>query len=315
MKSIVTGSCGFIGSHLVEELTRKGKHVIGYDNLSRGEESIKIKLDTKPFGNLYEFIKGDILDFEKLKSVITHETEVIYHMAALPSHRLALERPHDYLMIDLAGTANVLEAARLCGAKPLIVFASSNKTYGKQKCPWKENKLPQPEGPYAVSKWASEKLCEMYNKYYDIPIVILRYHHVAGPRSNPDLALSIFTEQALKNKKIEVHGTLVKGVFESCSADYTHINDAIRATLLAAEQYQGFNIFNIANKNLTTVEYIAQKVVEYTKSESFIHAVPLLAHETLIHHSDVSRAEKVLGFTAEIPAEKAIKDYIDWRLK
>lgn len=313
--SVVTGAAGFLGSHLVEELCRRGEKVIGFDNLSRGKASAKNLLDLQANTGSFELVVGDILDFEKVKSVIKDRVDVVYHLAALPSHRLALNWPHEYAMVDLAGTANVLEAARLCKRKPLVVFASSNKVYGKQKCPWREDKLPQPEGPYAVTKWASEKLCEMYNKYFDVPCIIPRYHHVAGPRSHPDLALSIFVEGALSNSPIEIHGIFANKKFVSCSADYTHVDDAIRATLLMVDKYKKFEIYNVANKKLTPVSKMAEYVAKKLNPKLEIREVQMLDHETLKHHSDVSKAEKQLGFVARIPIEKAIDDYIEWRRK
>lgn len=308
MKALVTGSVGFIGSHIVENLLKRGDEVIGYDNMSRGPFNYRILKELPK----HSLIVGDILDFEKVKKVM-NGVDVVFHMAALPSHRLALEHPYEYGMIDLQGTLNVLEAARLQKKKPLILFASSNKVYGKQECPWREDKLPQPEGPYAVSKWASEKLCEMYNKYYDIPIVIVRYHHVAGKRSNPELALSVFTDNVLKHQPPIVHGRFEKDEsFTPCSADYTHIDDAVRATLLAVDKYKDFQIFNIANKKLTSVQYIAEYVRDQLDPTLPIGSCPMLPHETLMHHSDVSKAEKKLGFVAEKPIEEAFDDYIEW---
>lgn len=308
---VVTGHCGFIGSHLTEALYRQEDKVTGFDNLSRGDVSLRNLHDLK---DKCETVVGDILNFRHLKSVIKSGVDVVYHLAALPSHRLALERPHDYLQIDLAGTANVLEAARLADPKPLVVFASSNKVYGKQECPWREDKLPQPEGPYAVAKYGSELMCEMYAKYFNVPVVVIRYHHVAGPRSNPDLALSIFVEQAMKNELMEVHGKFEEDKFISCSANYTHIDDAIRGTLLAEEHYTGFNIFNIANSQETTVFDMATEVKRRLQSSSPINLVTLDRHETVKHVSDVSKAHEKLGFQAKIPVETAIHDYIDWRL-
>lgn len=310
MNAVVTGHCGFIGSHLVEALHARGDKVVGYDNLSRGDESLR---NLSEISGKCQTVVGDILNFQHLKSVIHSGVDVVFHMAALPSHRLALTRPHDYLQIDLAGTANVLEAARLCDPRPLVVFASSNKVYGKQECPWQEDKLPQPEGPYAVAKWASEKMCEMYNKYFDVPVVVPRYHHVAGTRSNSDLALAIFVERALNHEPMEVHGRFEDDKFTPCSADYTHVDDAVRATLLMVDGYSSFNIFNVANKNLTLVSDMALYVGNKLGSTIPLVRVQMDNHETLMHHSDVSKAEKLLGFTAQIPIVKAMDEYIAWR--
>lgn len=310
--NVVTGSAGFLGSRLTEKLNAQEEIVVGYDNLDRGLIGIKNTMDIRH--PLFTFRSGDILDFDRLKKVIVSGVDRVFHLAAFPSHRLALERPYEYVMADLQGTVNVLEAARLCNPKPLVIFASSNKVYGKQECPWKEDKTPQPEGPYAVSKYAAELMCEMYTKYFDVPTLVVRYHHVAGRRSNPELALSIFVEQALKNEIIQVHGKQTEHGWESCSANYTHVDDAIRCTLLAADNYSGFDIFNVANEKTVTVESMARWVVDRLGSKSIIEKVDMLPHETLVHASDVSKARERLGFRAEKPAESAYADYVEWRL-
>lgn len=313
LTDVVTGSAGFLGARLVEVIAESGNSVVGYDNFDRGVVSIKNVYDTA--NSLHKFVVGDILDFERLKTVIHSGVNRVYHMAALPSHRLALERPHDYMSVDLQGTVNVLEAARLCNPKPLVIFASSNKVYGKQECPWREDKAPKPEGPYALAKFSAEQLCEMYTKYFDVPTLIIRYHHVAGPRSNPELALSIFVEQAMKNETLQVHGKQTSTGWESCSANYTHVDDAIRATLLAADKYTGFDIFNVAHEKTITVESMANWVIKrFANSKSYIDRVDMLPHETLVHASDVSKAKDRLGFRAELSAEQAFADYVEWRL-
>lgn len=317
MRILCTGGLGFLGSHVAEVYARNGDTVDIVDNMSRGEfnERIKAELMGGSFKANIQYYKEDIRNQKKMKELIVDNYDRIFHFAALPSHRNALERPHEYIEIDCMGTANILEAARLSVKKPLVVFASSNKVYGKQECPWREDKLPQPEGPYAVAKWASEKLCEMYNQYYNVPCLVLRYHHVAGARSNPELALSVFTEQALAGKALEVHGTIIDGPFIPCSADYTHVDDAIAATVMAVEKYKGFEIFNIANKKLTSVLTLAFLVTKALHSVSQVRQAPLLPHETLEHHSDVSKVERELGFVAKIPVERAVVDYIHWRKK
>lgn len=312
MRALVTGGLGFIGSHLVEALHKRGDQVIILDNFSRGEYSRRIEKELEPVNPL--IINGDIRDFELVKRTVAEGVDVIYHMAALPSHRLALQRPHEYGEIDLMGTLNVLEAARLQKNPPLVLFASTNKVYGKQKCPWKEWMPPQPEGPYAVAKWASEKLCEMYHTYYGLSVVVLRYHHVIGARSNPELAASVFVDQALENKHIEIHGLYEGKEFVSASANYTDIHDAIEATLLATEKVSGYDVFNIANTKLLSVETIAKEIISALESKSILVHTPLLPHETLVHQSDVTKAKNALGFVAYGSIEQSIKDYIAWRM-
>lgn len=311
---LVTGGAGFIGSHLSEKLMELGANVAIYDNMMRGRESYR---NITEIFEKYSpvLIVGDILDFDKLKKSIENQ-DFIFHLAALPSHRLALERPREYALIDLVGTVNVLEAMRLTGSSAKMLFASSNKVYGKQEPPWREDKPVIPEGPYATSKASAEEFCRQYYKYYGIKSVIIRYHHVIGTRTNSELVLAIFTERVLKNLPPEVHGKKNKnGEFESCSADYTNVSDAVRGSLIASSKIDKFDIFNLAKPTLTTIKDMADIVIKHLGKNIKPIYVDMLSHETLVHHSDVSKAKETLGFEAQIPAEVSIKQYVDWRLK
>jgi len=311
---LVTGGAGFIGSHLVERLAELGANVIIYDNLMRGKHSIRNLNEIYQRFPTPRLVVGDILDFERLKPLV-NESDFIFHLAALPSHRLALERPRDYALIDLIGTVNILEAMRLSKKrKQKMVFASSNKVYGKQKTPWREDMPYAPEGPYAQAKVSAEEFCKQYHKYYGIKTIIIRYHHVIGTRTNPELALAIFTERVLQGKPPIIHGHFEKGKFTPCAADFTNIADAVNGTLIATAKVKDLDIFNIAKPKLTTVLELAELVIKYLNSKVKPRFIEMLPHETLLHHSDVSKAKKVLGFEAKIPAEVSVKQYVEWRL-
>lgn len=313
--SIVTGCAGFLGSHLVEALLRRGEHVIGIDNLERGQEGLNNLKEIENHVTTEEYERFTFVCKDVRHIQVLPKADTVYHLAALPSHRLALENPHKFIEVDIMGTENILEAVRYMNPRPLVVMASTNKVYGKQECPWSEGQTPMPEGPYAVGKYASELLCSMYNKYFNVPSVVVRYHHVAGPRSNPELALSIFTDRALKGETLEVHGKFAENGFESCSANYTHVNDAIRATLMVADNYSGFDIFNIAHHTTVTVESMARFIINRLSSKSSIQYVDMLSHETLVHASSVAKISDRVGFVASRSAEDAFSDYIEWRLR
>ena len=211
---LVTGGAGCIGSHLVQKLCETGASVTILDNMMRGEEA---------FRNLKEIFEtcnpslviADILDFEKVKEVFKANFDIVYHLAAMPSHRLALQKPREYALTDMIGTVNVLEAARVCKTNPKIVFASSNKVYGKQQTPFREDMPPLPEGPYGQAKMSSEDWCKQYSKYYNLDVPVVRYHHVLGPRTQPDREISIFTERILNGLNPIVHGKFENGQFIS----------------------------------------------------------------------------------------------------
>lgn len=310
MKVLVTGGAGFVGTNLVEALHKRKDQVVIYDNLARGAES---KKNLDEIRSKCDPVIGDTLDFRKLKTTINKGFDIIFHLAAIPSHRLSFEDPYRSLLVNQIGILNVLESVRLCKKKPLVLFASSNKVYGLQEGPWKEKTNPRPEGPYAISKLSSEKMCELYNKYFGVHCVVARYHHAIGKRTNSDLALSIFVENALKNKPLEVHGSFRGKKFISCSANYTHVDDVVRGTLLMARNYRGFDIFNIADKKLTTLEWMAEYIVQKLESKSIIKLIEKSKFETLINISDTSKAKKELGFKAQKTVSSGIDDYIKWQ--
>lgn len=312
-KVLVTGGAGCIGSHLVQRLAENGAEVTIFDNMMRGEEAfrnLREVFDTcKP-----TVIIGDILDFEKLKEVFGAGFDVVFHLAALPSHRLALKNPREYAMIDIMGTVNILEAARISETIPAVIFGSSNKIYGKQKPPFREDMDPKPEGPYGQAKISSENWCMQYSKYYGLNTPIIRYHHVLGPRTQPNREISIFTERVINGLNPIVHGTFQSGKFVSCAADYTDISDAVEGSMLAAK-VKGFDVFNLATGRLTAVEDIAKLVMKFLGKELPIQYKEMLAHESLTHLSDVSKAARLLGFKAKVPVEQSVKEYVEWRLK
>lgn len=313
-KVLVTGGAGFVGSHLAEVLIKLGANVTIYDNLYRKEESLRNLKELRVQKLPFNFIKGNVLDFPKIKKTV-QRSEIVFHLAALPSHRLALTQPRDYAEVDIIGTVNVLEAARLSKKRPKILFSSSNKVYGKQKLPFKENAKLLPEGPYGQAKVDAEEWCAQFAKYYNLPVVIVRYFHCVGPRSQPDLALSIFVERVIAKKPPIVHGQSNKGRFTPCAAAFTNIFDAVDGTLLAGQKLKSFNIVNIGESKETTVYELADIVRKTLNSKVKILKKQMYPHESLHHASDPNKAKRLLGWVATTPVEVSVKQYIDWRLK
>ena len=168
-KVLVTGGAGFVGTHTVEALIKLGAKVTVYDNLSRHEESFRNLEELWSQNLFFKFIKADVLDKPTITEAVQN-SDLVFHFAALPSHRLALKQPRDYAEVDIVGTVNVLEAARLSANPAKIIFSSSNKVYGKQKPPFKEGAKLIPEGPYGQAKVYAEEWCEQYSRYYIFPI-------------------------------------------------------------------------------------------------------------------------------------------------
>ncbi|MBI1870786.1 MAG: GDP-mannose 4,6-dehydratase [Chlamydiae bacterium] len=311
---LVTGGAGFVGSHLAEALIRWGAKVSIFDNLSRGKESLRNLEEIKQSGLKFKWIQGDVLDLKRLKSA-ARSVDMIFHFAALPSHRLAMSDPRGYALVDIMGTVNVLETARLSTRPVKILFASSNKVYGKQPPPFKEDAKLFPEGPYGQAKMDAEEWCHQYSRYYGLSVVVTRLHHIIGPRSQPDLALSIFVERILSNQEPIVHGQFKGKRFIPCAAAFTNVYDAVPGILRSMVKADGFDILNIGAAKETSVLELAQLARKILNSEVGIQKRQMFPHESLHHAADPSKAKKVLGWQAETPVETSVKQYIDWRLE
>jgi UDP-glucose 4-epimerase len=181
-KVIVTGGAGFIGSHLAEELARRGYQVTILDDLSTGEmENIKELLKK---GSV-QFIQDSITNFSLLKELF-HGVIYVFHQAALPSVPRSVKDPLAASEVNITGTLNVLLAARDNKVRK-VVYASSSSVYGDTPTlPKKEDMVPHPQSPYAVSKLAGEHYCRVFQEVYGLATACLRYFNVYGPRQNPD---------------------------------------------------------------------------------------------------------------------------------
>jgi len=298
-------------------LIKIGHSVTVYDNFMRGEEAERniAEIGENIGIETLEVIRDDILNLERMKEAI-QDKDLIFHFAALPSHRLAMKEPRNYAEVDVVGTVNVLEAARLAEPSPVVLFASSNKVYGKRKDTFKEDDLLKPEGPYGLSKMCAEEFCRMYANYYGLDIPVIRYHHVIGPRCQPDRELSIFVEQVIHNQEPIVHGHFKKGKFTPCAADYTNVHDVVDASVEVASKTRGFEIFNLATGRVTTVLRIAELVIEsLNKDDIEPELTEMLSHESLRHSSDASKIKKVLDVELKTTVEDSIRQYVDWRLR
>ncbi len=313
-KVLVTGGAGCVGSHLSEKLDEIGAKVVVLDNFSRPEDNPRNKNEVLESHPKIKFIKGDILDFKLVKKLVA-DSDFIFHLAALPSHRLALLDPKSYAAVDIIGTINVLEAIRQIGKPKKMLFTSTNKVYGKQKPPFKESYVPMPEGPYGQAKIDAEEWCSLYHKFYDLSVVVTRLFHVIGPRSQPDRELSIFVEQILKDQPQIVHGKTIKGQFNSCSAGYTNIYEVVDGLLLALMKNKGFDVFNLGSSVETAVKDIARMAQKLLKKSLKIIQKEMMSHESLHQASNPEKSMKLLGWQTKVPVQKSIEQYINWRLK
>lgn len=291
-KVVVTGGAGFIGSHLTDALIFGGYDVHVIDNLSSGK-----KEHVSPLAKLHV---ADIRDSAAITSIIAGSAYV-FHLAALPRVQYSIEHPEETNEVNVSGTVAVLKAAHEGGVKRLIYSASSS-AYGDQKImPLTENMSANPKSPYGLQKYIGELYAKLWNEMYGLSTVSLRYFNIYGPRYNPEGAHALVIGKFLQQRKRRMPMTIT-GDGEQ-TRDFTHVRDAVRANILAAE-YDGVlngEVFNIGAGKNHSVNRVAELI-----GGAVEHIAPRLEpHDTC---ADTLRAKKILGWQAEISLEEGIAE-------
>ena len=233
MNILVTGSAGFIASHLIEELLKdENNFIIGIDNFYSGtKENLDFikSIDSK---NRFQFIEGDIRDFEQLNKIIKDkQIEQIYHLAAIVSVQESIANPILSNEVNVKGTLNILESARLSGVKR-VVFSSSAAVYGDEPTqPKNENSITKPISPYGYEKLMGELYMKLYSDLYGVETICLRYFNVYGERqsatSDYSGVISIFEKKFKDNEIPNIYGDGEQ------YRDFVYVKDVAKANIKA----------------------------------------------------------------------------------
>ena len=302
-RAVVTGGAGFIGSHIADELVRRGWRVTILDNLSTGKlENIRHLVSA----GRAEFIQGSVTDQSLLRDIFSG-AQYVFHQAAIASVPASIADPAASHEVNVTGTLCVLLAARDCGVNK-VVFASSAAVYGDRlTLPVREDMLPAPLSPYAVDKLTAEHYCRVFATVYGLPTACLRYFNVFGPRQDP---ASEYAAVIPKFINIITSGRppVIFGDGEQ-TRDFTFVRDVVTANLLAAES-SATGVFNIGCGDRISLNRLTRLLLQ------------LLAHPDLqpvyqpersgdIKHSlaDISRA-RAFGYAPAYTLEKGLQETI-----
>ena len=286
MRFLVTGGAGFLGASLANQLVRDGHHVIVLDDLSNGKQ--------EHLATAVTFHRGDIDSIPLLWSLL-QDVDCVYHLAARVSVAQSLLHPRDYSRVNVGGTVSLMEAMRDTGVRR-VIFTSSGAIYGNQpEQPVHEEDPPQPDSPYAVSKWAAEQYIHTIGRLWDIETVALRIFNAYGPRQSLPVShapvVPRFLQQALTGGSIVIFGD------GSQSRDFVYVDDVV-AALVSAATARSVNrqVINIGSGVETSVDGLVDAIERVNgRSANRIHnreksgGVPRLV-------ADISRAQALLGF-------------------
>ena len=287
MNILVTGGAGFIGSHLVECLIRRGDHVRVFDNFSTG------KRERVPAA--VELIEGDLTDLDAVRRAVVG-VEIVFHVAALPRVQLSLENPRATHLTNVDGTLNLLIAARDAKVRRVVYSASSSAYGAAETLPQHEDLPALPLNPYALQKWIGEHYCRLFYSLYGLETVSLRYFNVYGPRMASEGAYATVIGIFMRQKKVGEPLTIA-GDGEQ-TRDFTHVSDVVRANLLAAasDKVGRGEVINIGAGQNWSVNYIAQM---FGGPRTTIPARPV-GSEARHSSADITRARNLLGWQPEI---------------
>jgi len=306
----ITGGAGFIGSHLAEKLLRKDCNVIVMDNFDHYyDPEIKQKnIEKIRNSSKFSFLKGSILDPEVLTSVM-RDVDVIFHLAARPGVRASVENPFLTANININGTLQVLENARKFDVEKLVV-ASSSSVYGNAKYRPTDEACPlNPISPYGVSKVATEIYCKTYYRLYNIPVTMLRYFTVYGPRQRPDMLMHKVISNVLRNEPPIIFGD------GNQSRDFTYVEDAVQGTILAWTSKESVGeSFNIGGGGNIKVNDLMKLLIEGCNKTGIVEPKHTEKAPGDVQHTqaDISKAQEKLSYSPKIGVKEGVKRMINW---
>lgn len=301
---LVTGGAGFIGSHLAEELVRRGHHVRVADSLITGKRR---NLDHVPG---VEFLEGDLADLPFAQRAVDG-MQYVLHQAAIPSVPRSVKDPVTSNRANVDATLNVLVASRDAGVRR-VVFAGSSSAYGNTPTLPKHEGMPtNPLSPYALQKVVGEQYLQMFTRLYGLETVSIRYFNVFGPRQDPSSpysgVISVFATALLENRSPRIYGDGEQ------TRDFTYVANVVDGVLRACDAPTASGeVINVATGGRISLNQLFQAmkaVVGGTANPTY--AEPR-AGDVRDSQADISKARKILGYEPTVSFEDGLKRTIEW---
>lgn len=292
-KMIVTGGAGFIGSHLVDALIDRGDEVHVIDNYASGKYPER-------FNDKAIYHEIDIRKTDEIQKIM-EGSDLVFHLAALPRVAYSVEHPVETTETNVVGTVSVLTAASRAKVRR-VVYSASGSAYGEQtQMPLSEEMSANPVNPYGLQKHVGELFAKVWNATYGLETVCLRYFNIYGPRLDPNgpyaLAVGAFLLAKKEGRPLTIFGD------GTITRDYTHVADAVRANLLAAESTKvgKGEVINIGAGRNVTIKFLASLI-----SDQIVYAAPRIeAHDS---KADNRKAKELLGWKPTIMLEEGIAE-------
>ncbi len=312
-KILVTGGAGFIGSHVVDALLVRGEEVVVVDNFNSYYDPKRKFLNIAPHIQNKEYVlaAGNVEDYSFMHSLFEkHNIKRVVHLAAKAGVRASIQDPVGYKIANIDGTLNLLELAKKYRVEN-FVFGSSSSVYGNsQKVPFSEDdRVDEPISPYAATKRMGELLCRTYSHLFQLPVSCLRFFTVYGPRGRPDMAPYIFTDAVYHGKTVTLYGD------GSTQRDYTFVLDIVSGIISAVDKPHAFEIFNLGNNTMVSLQEFVSVIEETVGKKAVVERKGLFPGDVALTYADISKAQKMLGYTPKVSVRKGMQEFFSWYTK
>jgi UDP-glucuronate 4-epimerase len=321
MHVVVTGSAGFIGSHVTEALVARGHRVTGIDSFDGYLYASSVKRDnaralSRLPADRFTLIEADIADAEAMRRLVGGpDVDVVCHLAALAGVRPSLAEPLRYIQTNLHGTTAILEAMRH-GRCRRLVFASSSSVYGargsgdlRQVAAFREDDpCLAPASPYAATKRAGELLCSTYRDLFGIGVSNLRFFTVYGPRQRPDMAIHKFAASIAAGRPLTLFGD------GQSRRDYTFVDDIVAGVVASIERVVPghWGIYNLGNTGTISLADLVALIERVVGRQAVIERLPDQPGDVPLTYADITNAARDLDYRPITGVEEGVARFWDW---
>ena len=301
---LVTGGAGFIGSHIAEELLRRGHRVRVVDSLITGK-----RRNLEPLHGV-EFLEGDLADLSVAQRAVDG-MEYVLHQAAIPSVPRSVKDPLTSNRANIDASLNVLVAARDAGVKRLV-YAGSSSAYGDtETLPKREDMPTKPLSPYALQKLVVEQYCQMFTRLYGFETVAIRYFNVFGPRQDPGSpysgVISLFATALLSGRQPLIYGDGEQ------TRDFTFVANVVDGVLRASESPDvSGEVINVATGGRISLNELLRTMNRILGTETHAIYLDVRAGDVRDSQADITKARQLLGYAPLVDLEEGLRHTIDW---
>lgn len=310
MKILVTGAAGFIGSHLAETLLRRGDEVVGIDNFNDYYSPQRKRLNAAAYRDHQncEFVEEDIRNAPAITALFErHHFDAVAHLAAYGGVRYSIGRAGLYTDVNIVGSVNLLEAARLTGVER-FVFASTSSVYGNtQQLPFEENDpCNEPLAPYPASKKAIESMGYSYFNLHKMNFTALRFFSVYGPRGRGDMMPFMVTDRIVRDEEIVLFDA------GQMKRDWTYVADIVSGIIGAIDTPLGYEILNLGRGEPVLMSDFVEIVEKLAGKKAILSTPPAPASEPKITFANIDKARRLIGYNPQTPVHEGLARMWEW---